>query len=488
MDDITKLCDCKKKANQNKLVPIDDFQINIQAAPAETCLCTPYSLLCCCGPQNGISVIQPTCQNLPDGSVVNNPAYVSSLNKSFWTYKFMTDCSTAARGISSIGIPICQLIISNNLTVSEKIDGCGTFTPVDYTLTTNDPNFGPAPTGFQFVKIETSDRYDKGVTVEYRLEIIGDYPTSLQPISVKAATNIYVFDCDCFQVPQCNPQGKLSLSKECSHAIINNQATLTYNITVNNIGDAALNNVQFNDVITVPEGLSIGSITVTPDSLSVNTSSPGQIIISGNLGTIEAGGQVIINYTIQVTGVSRPGRFVIANIATASATGTQASANCSTNINAVQLTTEKCCNINGNAAIYRILISSVELSPDVTVDIVDNLFIPGGVTLRFTNFSDCHATFANTTEQVPLDIDITGPRRIQITCDNVLIPQSGSIHKEISFLLVSSSSVSISTIENEIDSVTPSVPENQIFLGAGALPVKADMNVELSIVCLNPCS
>lgn len=486
MDDISKLCHCNE--NQNQLVFRDNWQVNIQADPVEDCSCTPYSLLCCCGPQNGISVIQPTCQNLPDGSVVNNPAFVTSLNKSFWTYKFMTDCSNAARGISSIAIPICQFIISENLIVSEKIDGCGTFVPIEYSLTTNDPNFGQAPPGFQFVKIETDERYDKGVTVEYRLEIVGNYPASIQPISVKAATVTYVFDCDCFQVPECNPEGELSLTKECFSSITNNQATLTYRLTVNNIGDAALDNVQFNDIISIPTALQIGTITVTPASLTVNTATPGLIRISGNLGTIDAGGQVVINYTVQIVGITGPGSYTIVNMAMATAAGTESTATCSTTLNAVQLDTDKCCTIDGNAAVYRVLVSNADLSPAVTVDIVDNFFIPGGVTVRFTSFSDCRAVFTNTQEHVPLDVDITGPRGIRILCNDVLIPQNGTVHKDIRFLLISSSIVGLTSIVNQVESITPTIPENQIFLGAGTLPVSARINVELSMTCLNPCS
>lgn len=486
MDDLSKF-NRRIKENQNELVLIDECEIDMRVDPAEDCSCTPYSLLCCCGPQNGISVIQPVCQNLPDGSVVNNPAFVPGLNKSFWTYKFMTDCNRMTRGISSIGIPVCSIIIPENLMVSEKIDGCGTFTPVPFTLTADDPNFGPAPEGFQFLKIETDNRYDKGVTVEYRLEIVGDYPAAIQPIRVKTAATVYVFDCGCFQVPRCNPEGKLFITKECSTSVIDNQAALNYNLTVNNIGDSALDNVQFTDIIAIPTSFRIGTIQVTPPSLNVDTGTPGQIRISGNLGTILPGGQVIISYSIQITGVISPGSYIITNMAAATAAGTQAFANCSASLNAVQLSTDKCCSIDGNNAVYRVLVSSVGASPNVTVNIVDLFFIPGGVTIRFTTFGDCRAVFSDTGEHVPLGVDITGPRGIQIFCTNVLIPQNGSIHKEIGFILVSSSVPGISTIANQIQSVTPTNPGDQLFLGAGVLPERANINVELSLTCLNPC-
>jgi len=294
--------------------------------------------------------------------------------------------------------------------------------------------------------------------------------------------------CDCFQVPQCNPEGELSLTKECSSSITNNQAALNYRLTVSNIGDAALDNVQFTDIISIPAVLQIGTITVTPASLIVDTGTSGLIRISGNLGTIEAGGQVVIHYAIQIVGVTRPGSYTVVNMAMATAVGTQSTATCSTTINAVQLSTDKFCTIEGDMAVYKVLVSNADLSPDVRVDIVDSLFIPGGVTVRFTSFSDCRAIFSNTEEHVPLDVDITGPRGIRILCNDVLVPADGTIHKDIRFLLVSSSIVGLTTIVNQVESVTPTIPENQVFLGAGTFPVTARINVELSIVCLKPCS
>lgn len=467
-----------------------DRDVGLMADPAQTCTCVPYQLICCCGPQNGISVVQPSCQNLPDGSVVNNPAYVASINKSFWTYKFMTDCAgSSTKAISNFGIPICELVIADNLIVSEKIDGCGTFTPVPFTLTKDDPNLGPAPTGFQYIKVETSGRYEKGVTVEYRLEIVGDYPIDIQPIKVKAGNNVLTFDCGCFLVPKCNPQGKLSMTKNCGHTIINNQATLNYSLTVNNIGTGTLTNVQLNDVITIPVRLGFGTITVSPSTLNVDTSASGQIKISGNLGTIGPGGQVPISYTIPITSVSEPGNYIVTNIASASASGTQASANCSTNLDVVQVDTQKCCIISDtNKGDYRITITSVGISPDILVDVFDNLFVPGGITVQFNSFDGLNATFANTGNPVPLNTNITGPVRIRIVGNSLLIPHSGSVHKNINFTLVSSSASGIVTIENAVETVTPTNPSNQIFLGAGSLPVHANIDVELSMVCTKNCA
>jgi uncharacterized repeat protein (TIGR01451 family) len=434
-------------------------------------------------------VIQPTCQNLPDGSVVNNPAYVAQTSKSYWTYKFLTDCNSTTRAISNFGIPICESIAAGSLVVSEKIDGCGTFTPVPFTLTKDDPNLGPAPTGFQYVKVETGGRYEKGVSVEYRLEIVGDYPTAVEPIKVKAANVVLTFDCGCFLVPQCVPQGKLTMTKNCSETISNNQVTLNYNLTVSNIGEAPLQNVQFQDVITIPIQLTPGTITVTPATLSVDTSVPGQIKISGNLGTINQGGQVNITYTIPIAAVSQPGSYIVSNTALASATGTQTTATCSANIKVVQLATDKCCLItDGNKGNFRFTITSVGLSPDIMVNVFDDIFIPGGITIKFTSFDGCVATFANTTDPVPLNTDIVGPKRIRIDCNNLLIPAGNDAHKNITFMLVCSSAVGTAAIENAVESVTPVNPAGQVFLGAGTLPAQANIQVLLNMNCTKPCS
>ncbi|WP_058486364.1 hypothetical protein [Defluviitalea phaphyphila] len=129
----------------------------------QECNCTPHENLNCCGSINGISVAQPKCQTIPDGRVVNNPCFDPESGKSYWSYKFLTDCDQDTSAISNILIPICSSIPIENIIVSEKIDGCGEFTEIEFELITDDPNFGLAPEGFKWLKIETNDRFDKGV-------------------------------------------------------------------------------------------------------------------------------------------------------------------------------------------------------------------------------------------------------------------------------------------------------------------------------------
>lgn len=457
------------------------------AFPAQPCTCSPYSNICCCGTQTGITVVQPECQTLPDGSVVNNPAFVLDLNTSFWTYKFLTDCNGATRGISGIGIPICLEINAANIIVEEKIDGCGTFNVVPFELVQNDVNFGPAPTGFQFLKIETGDRYDKGLCVEYRIRIIGDYPEAIQPISVKAATVVYKFACtDCFIVPGCVQKGKLLVSKDCRTVISNNQASFEYEVHVDNVGKAALSLVEFEDIITLPLQILIGTITVSPSSLNVDTSIQGKVKIHGSIGTIEPGGRVVIKYTIPVVATNSPGSYLISNVARAAAEGTDSADLCGTNLNVVKLSANKCCSVNGSVGTFQITISSVGNSPDIIIDIFDRMQIPTGVTVQFSDFNGCEAYYANTFTPIPLNTNIVGPIGIDVICRNATVPLNGSFVKTISYTLVSSS-VAKASIVNTITNVSPKDIENLIYEGTENLPATANIEVEFFQSCLNPC-
>lgn len=462
---------------------------------AVPCQCVPATgpnpPLCCCGPQNGISVVQPACQNLPDGTVVTNPGFVAASGKSYWTYKFLTDCAgQTTRAISGIVIPACSSIPSEGLVVSERVDGCGTFTPVPFTLTVTDPNFGTAPAGFKWVKIENDNppRYEKGVSVEYRLEIVGDFSTAIQPIKVKAGPAVMTFDCGCFLVPECQPQGNLAVNVQCTTTITDNTPTMLFSIDVSNVGNATLTNVLYQDTINIPPAFALGTITVSPPTLTVDTTTPGIVKISGNLGNLAPGDHVMVTYSIPVSNVTQPGRYIVSNAVLASATGTQATGSCNHTVDAVQVSVAKCCTVSGNTVTFNWTVSNPFPSPETAVIATDRLQIPGGLTVTFTDFGDNTAVYTGTTTPVPLLVPHAGPISVDMSCPGHALPSGGALIEKVIFQVNSSAVVGTVTITNAVQAVRPITPNKQVFMPSKTpLPVTATINVTLGIACQNPC-
>lgn len=462
------------------------------AEPCTNCTCVPYENICCCS-QSGITVSQPLCQTLPSGDVVNNPCYDTIDKISYWTYKIITDCAQQTRAVSSIAIPVCETLHGDLLSVEEKIDGCGTFTPIEFELNKTDPVFGTAPEGFTFLKITVDDRYDTGVCVVYRLTISGNYPIGIQPISIKAATNILDFNCDpdnCYVVPKCPDIGRLLVVKDCTRIIENGDVFLQYSILVNNIGNIPLNNIQYNDRITYDSAsITIGNITIDPPTLNVDTTTPGLIIISGNLGSLSPGDAIPITYTIPITNISSPGTYLISNTATVeSEEGIEASDSCSLEVEAVRLMGEKCCVSTGSGTFnFRISVNNMVNSPETLVTIEDTFILPPGVTIQFTSFDGCTAVFSDDLTPVPINTNITN-RTIIITCENLTVPQGGSVTKNIGIKLISTTAFNTPiNITNILTDIVFLNTDEQVLLGIDNIPTSANIEVIGTAECLDPC-
>ncbi|TGB00747.1 hypothetical protein [Halobacillus salinus] len=450
------------------------------------CDCTPYENVCACPTNAGITVTQPACQTLPDGSITGNPCFrPSPENRSYWSYKFNTDNTQSTRAISGIVIPICQNIVLDNIIVEEKIDGCGSFEEVPFTLSMTDPNFGPAPAGYQWVKIETNERYGKAVAVEYRLEIVGNFPVGTQAIKVKAATNILTFSCQgCFLVPQCPEPAQLNVNLTCEEVFADNRATLNYRLDITNTGGTPVTSAQLTDTITFNPNITLGPITISDPTLMINRTVPGRIVISGNLGTIDPGEEITITYSIPVVSVTGPGEYLFENNATVVGTNSQASDFCELNVDVVQLAADKCCSTDGARILYRIDVFNTPNSPESVVSLFDVLTIPQGLTVQLNSTGGCEARFPDGTE-VPLNTDIVGPRTIEIRCNDIPIQPSSTIHRDISLTIVASTTLS-ATINNTFQSVTLET-DNQIDLGTLNLPFSVDTDYEVNITCSSPC-
>jgi len=458
---------------------------------SQPCPAGPFENICCCPPVNGITLTQPACQMLPDGKVVINPCFDSASNKSFWTYKFFTDCAQGTKAISGIAIPVCENIKPEHLVVEEQIDSTVSFTPVPFSLKKTDPNFGTAPAGFQFLKIETSSRYDVGVSVVYRIQVDGDFPEAAQPVKVKAGNQIITFDCDegCFLVPACPPAGKLQVIKTCKTIIENNKLTLQYLYDITNQGNATLPIVDGTEkIIYDAANINIGTIQVNPSGLKIDTSTPGIIIVTGTVGPLPPGGLINVAINVPVASIVTPGTYLITSNTYAVASGTESSSTCILHVDAVKLSADKCCNVTeGNKGTFRITIGSVGNSPETRVSIVDQIIVPQSVTLQFQDFDGCTAKFGDGSS-VPLNTDITN-KTINLESSTLTVPKGGSVQKNIKFTVMTTTAFQTpAAIVNTLQAVNFLNTSTQIFLGVSTVPVSSSVNVIGSVQCQKPCS
>lgn len=474
------------------------MEVKNMAEQCQPCTCIPYDNICCCPPQDGITVVQPECQVLPDDSVVNNPCYNPECEGrcSFWSYKVITDCAQDTRGVSSIAIPVCETIPEGDIIIEEKIDGCGEFQEVGFELNADDPIYGEAPPGFKYLKIASEGRYDKGVCVLYRIKIGGSFPVTTQPISVKAANNpVITFDCDpedCYLVPACPAVPQIFVNKTCTEVIEDNKPVLSYTIEVMNIGNTTIDNVQFDDQINFDgSNLAIASVEVEPETLDVDTSVSGVISVTGDLDTMEPGDLVEISIEVLIDSIANSGQYIVTNIATASGGGVESTDRCSLNIDAVRLSVAKCCTDSPagvNTRIFRLSITNIGNSPATLVTVNDQMIVPAGVTIQFTDFGGCSAVYADDpSTSVPLNTDITN-RTLLITCEDLNIPQGATLSEEITFRIVGTTAfVTPVEIVNTIQQVDFLNTEEQVLLGIDNVPTSARVTVIGNIECQNPC-
>ncbi len=366
----------------------------------------------------------------------------------------------------------------------ERIDGCGQFVPVPFSLSKTDPTFGTAPAGYQWLIVNSSGRYGKGVCVEIQLELTGDFPAEAQAIKVLLDNEVATFSCDCFLVPKCNPQGKLAVIKTCGRTIVNNQVTLSYQVNVSNIGNAPLTDVQYLDNIFISPLLGLGTITVDPlpyPSIPARRRDYDQ----RRLGTINPGGQINVAYNIRRS-VTTPRVYLINNTALATAADTQAQFPALRNLMRFKSSSPSAPDEQRQPGFLpedrfqRWPVSGHR------GDMADHLFVPPGLTVSLPALEDARPLLRRR-GAVPLNANITGPVNITVGCKGLVIPAGGSISRTITFAIISSTAFGTAAIQNLISSVTPAVPDSQIFLGAGQLPVQANADISLTLSCRQPC-
>ncbi|MDI6617983.1 MAG: hypothetical protein QME45_04810 [Clostridiales bacterium] len=447
--------------------------------------CVPYTLPyknLCSGPsQNGISVMQPACQSLMDGSIVNNPCFNIITGISVWTYSLFSDCSSGgyANPVESILIPVCHDISKENIIVEEKIENYGKFNIIPFMLLPDDITFGQAPSGFQYLKIENNGRYERGAHVEYRISIAGDYPALSQPITVKAGHDILKFACqNGYKVPGCPIPDKLTAEKKSSLIIKNNSAVLEYNVSIKNEGGSNLEDIKFQDILSYDgANVALAPLLLPVDlKFEITTVSKNTVMIFGKINSIIAGQSINFKYDVPIDSFMQPGAYIFTNITTVSCGTISSSDTCTNTVNVVRLKGESSIKVTeNNKIIHHITVANTGTSPDTSVKILDRIFIPGDVLIQFTDFCGCTATFENG-NRVSLNMNITNSV-VNISHEDLPIPSGGGVRLPIEFVVVSTSAFkSPAKITGTLMQLLPA-HESQIFLPPLNIPSSSSVEI-----------
>lgn len=456
----------------------------------DTCTCPPATNIYCQGSRD-LGVFQPTCQIITDESRVSNPYYDSSTNITYFTYGLLVNCTGNIGSINDFLTLICENIpLEAVLRVEQRLDGNNTFTPVNFDF--NNSGGQQPPQGYKYLRIIINGELQEGASAVYRIALAGNYPAdtfnlalnAFVVISTDRLSGFFINTGNPATVPGCPAIPRLTVMKSDEVIIENNMARIEYSVKIGNTGNVNQDNILFNDVINYNgTAITIGTITVDNPDIMVDTSVTGIIRLTGNIGSLQVGNAVIINYTVPIVSFSAPGTFMFNNAAMVTSEEAQGAATSVSTIEVIELLNTNCCVVNGVNQEFDMSVSNRN-SPDTSIVLTDNLTIPDNITLSFTSFSVCSAVFADSGENVPLNEPITNDEII-FTCSG-LVPQGATVSFRIEFIVNSTTQFGTPTanIVNTIEEITLQNNQEQILLGLQpALPNTSQIAVNGSIVC-----
>lgn len=458
---------------------------------ADTCNCPPASNIYCLGVR-GLAVSQPTCQIIPSGDRVENPYFDTEANITYFTYGLLNNCAGTTGNIEDFLTLICENIpLASVIRVDQRLDTCEDFSPVNFDF--NNSGGQQPPPGFRYLRIIVNEELTDGASAVYRIALAGNYPaetftSALNAFVVIATGGLFGFLINTTfpaTVPGCPLIPRLTVMKSCNTVIENNTARVEYSVMVGNTGNVDLDNVLFNDIINYNgSNITIGTVTVEPPTINVDTRTSGIIRLTGDLGTINIGESVEITYTVPVVAFSAPGTYTFANTAMASSADIQGSSQCNATIEVVELTNTNCCTVNNDlTANFQITVGNPN-SPGTSITLGDVLTVPANLALSFTSFDVCSATFVSTGENVPLNTPISG-EQIAIECMG-LLPQGATDTYTINFTIDSTSQFGGTPLEitNTLLDISLDNPGEQILLGINpALPNTSVISVNGNLAC-----
>lgn len=459
-----------------------------------TCICPPSTNIVC-NSQTGtsefadvISIAQPECVILPDNTLRSNPFYDETISTSYWAYKIVVNCNANLFSAVNIYIPIYENIEEQELVVSERILSCGRFEEVSYNF--SNPQGVTPPEGFKYINIPVSGRYTTAACVLYRLSILGDYPQVQQNIFIQErGGGIVEFTAD-YLVAGEPLIPRITVLKDSQVLIVNNEASIDYTVTITNTGNVDLGEISYLDIINYDgTNITIGSITVNPSSVQIDTSTNGTIRLTDIFPSLNMGQTITITYNVPIVSFATPDTYVFTSSTTATSEQSQGSKVPSTaEIQVVEFTSTANCNvIQPNSASFAFGAISIPNSPTAQLDFENTITIPSNVVVTFTSFGGCTAVFEDTGEPVPINMPITNTE-IDVIC-SATVNSNASVEFVVSFVVVSVNILAqqMAEVVSSLDSVSLVDPSQQVLLGVAPLPNIVRVNIDSTSECSNPC-
>lgn len=459
------------------------------------CECLPSANIVCVTNQN-INVTQPACQRLPDDTLQPNPYFNIESNFSYFTYTVIGSCALA---FTDVYIPVCDTLTMDLLTVNESLASCGRFNPVSYTF--ENPVGVIPPEGFQYIRIQSEDRFDAGACVTYRLQLMGDYENGGIGILVLTTPNGDLAFDGGYTVPTCPQVPRVTITQTVERFIMDNTATLMYTTNIANTGNVDLTEIAFSNPITYDSGnVTLGTITTVPPDLII-TSGNDLITFSTTIDTLNIGEMITFTYTIPIAGFAGPGTYTFSSMATATLptsddltilTLGESVTNATTNITieVVAVAGSACCIVDGNTITFQMNIVNQPNSPSTFIDVGATLQLISPLTIRFTSLSSCGAVFPDGSP-VPLNQDITSGDLIDIGCINQSLPIGTSLQLQVIFDIISINTSMLPPFPPlvlTLVDINLTATDAQIFLPVTGLPATATANVNTTLNCSLQCT
>lgn len=440
-----------------------------------------------------IGIYQPSIQQVPDIGRVENPYYDTASNMSYFSYGIIDVCDGDPVDVRDFLAIICDNTpLSSIRSCDLLLDSCPDYIPVDFDF--NNSGGQTPPPGFKFLRVKINSQIPTGGCGIVRIGLSGNFPPTtitttpsrgftVITVNPSGGTGASIFGADNGLFPGCPLVPRITVNKDCNISIASNRGLLSYKVTIANSGNVDLMPLDLRDTISFNgSAIDIGQITVTPDTLNVDQSTAGMIIITGTFEELAIGSSIEVTYEIPITAINSPGSYTITNVAIARSGDIQGANQCENQIDAVRLNTDLCCILAEDEETLSIRISNPSPSPATAINYNALLVVSPNVFVEFSGFGNCTATFADDGEPVPLGTFIND-RRINLTCQSNL-PTGVTTNSNITFFVAGTTNFTATAgfLTLTLNSVTLQNPDTQL-LTVNTVPSNATLSIVGNISC-----